>query len=195
MREVFANCESLGVTGDIRFTPTLSRGLAYYTGPMWEIYQKDATESKISSTLAAGGRWDGMVQQFLGSKKEYPAVGMTFGLDVIYAVLEERGMKGVAGQMHVPSVLLVPINTLPQTLALATKLREEGISTDITFDRKVGKAFEFANKQEIPFVAVLGEREVQSSTVNLKNMASGEEEQVQVDQLPSKMKSLLKPSA
>ncbi len=195
LREVFAYTTAMGVTGEIRFVPTLSRGLAYYTGPMWEVYQKNAPESKITSSLAAGGRWDGMVRAFLGSKEEYPATGMTFGLDVIYAVLEERGSNGVLGQMHVPTVLLVPMNTMSQTLALATRLREGGISTDIALDRKVGKAFEFADKQEIPIVGVLGQKEVESGTINLKNMATGKEESVQIDQAAQKVRELLRPIA
>lgn len=193
LQDVFTHCESMGVAGDLRFSPTLSRGLAYYTGPMWEVYQKDAPESKIAGSLAAGGRWDGMVQAFLGSKEEYPAVGMTFGLDPIYLVLEERGIKGMASrQAHVPSILLVPINTLSQTLALAARLRAEGISTDIALDRKVGKAVEYADRQEIPFVAVLGEKEVNNNTVNLKDMVSRKEEQVQLDQVAQKLRDMMR---
>lgn len=193
LKEIFTNCNYLGVSGVIQFVPTLSRGLAYYTGPMWEVYQKDAPESKITSSLAAGGRWDGMVQKFLDSKEEYPAVGMTFGLDPIYLVLEEKGIKKSATtNINVPSVLLVSINTMPQTLALATKLRDEGISTDISLYKRVKNAFEFANKQDIPIVAVLGETEVTNNTINIKNMVSGKEEAIKTEHMVERIKTLLR---
>lgn len=192
LRQIFQNCESLGVTGDLRFTPTLARGLAYYTGPMWEVYQSDTSESKVVSSLAAGGRWDNMIQQFLGSKEEYPATGMTFGLDVIYAVLEERNFSGLMTNMQrVPTLLIIPIGTLQQSLGIASKLRESGISVDIAFDRKVGKAMEYANKQKIPYVAVVGEKEINENKVNLKEMESGKEETMEISQVVEKLKTFV----
>lgn len=192
IKEVFVNCGNFNVNGDLRFTPTLSRGLTYYTGTMWEVYQKNMPESKITSSLGAGGRWDNMVQKFLGCNEEYPSVGMTFGLDPIYLVLEERGLKYEYNKMCIPSVLLIPINTLSQTLKLATNLREVGISTDISIDQKVKKALELANKQKIPFVILIGNDEISNNSVKLKNMNSGSEEIILIDQVTIKLKNLLR---
>lgn len=193
LQQIFQNCESFEVTGDLRLTPTLARGLVYYTGPMWEVYQSDAMQSKISGSLAAGGRWDNMIQQFLGSKEEYPATGMTFGLDVIYAVLEEKGIGAfITNRQRVPTVLIIPINTLQQSIGIASKLRDGGISVDIAFDKKVGKAMEYADKQKIPYVAVIGEREVKENKVNLKEMESGKEEVVEMAQIVERMRDLLR---
>ncbi len=174
--ELFDFLESFGPVHDVALLPTLARGLSYYTGPMWEVYVKEG-QSNITSSLAAGGRWDGMIDHFVGGNKVFPATGMTFGLDVIYAVLEERKLHGFSTMLpHVPLVLIVPLKTLKECLGMSGELRSRGISCDIAFEKSIGKSFEYANRNGVPFVIVVGSRELETGKVTLHDMATGKEQ-------------------
>jgi histidyl-tRNA synthetase len=180
LKELFGFMESFGSTADLEFLPTLARGLSYYTGPMWEVYAREG-ESKIASSLAAGGRWDGMIDHFVGGNKVFPATGMTFGLDVIYMVLEERKFSGSSAViLHVPQVLIVPLKTLNECLHIADELRKQGLNCDVAFEKSIGKSFEYADKNGIPYVVVVGKRELEAGKVTLHNMTTGKEQTMDV---------------
>ncbi len=175
LKELFRFLESFGQSSDVIFLPTLARGLSYYTGPMWEVYVKEG-QSAITSSLAAGGRYDGMVDSFAGGNKVFPATGMTFGLDVIFAVLEERKFEGFSARLpHVPFVLIVPLKTLDDCLRMAEELRRRGLNCDIAFEKSIGKAFEFADRNGIPYVMVVGRRELETGKVTVHDMDTGKE--------------------
>ena len=160
---------------------TLSRGLGYYTGTIFEVYLKD---SKIKSSVAAGGRWDSMISNFLGSKNEYPATGLAFGLDVIYEAIKEVG----SDKFNIPAtpkLYLIPINTLSETLKIAKELRSFNISCDIAFTKKMTKALNYANKENIPYCLIVGEDELKAGKYKLKNMNTGKEELLSLKEIIS----------
>lgn len=190
LRQILNYSKIMGVTGDIRFIPNLARGLGYYTGPMWEVFAKS---SNITSSLCGGGRWDDMIPKFLGTDKEYPATGMTFGLDVIYVVLQERKFKGFLEMKDkIPLLMVVSMDTLEQSMALAAVLRRNGISCEIAAGRKLAKTLEYADKEGIPFVAIVGKKEIERGSVKLKDMISGKEILVSIDDVSNSLKELSK---
>lgn len=154
---------------DFIFDVSLARGLSYYTGTIFEIFVKD---SKIKSAVCSGGRWDKMIGEFLG-RGDYPAVGISFGLDRIFdAYLEKNPVK----QKVVTKLFIIPIGTLKQSLKIAKKLREEGIRVDIDLTgRGPSKNLNYANSLGIPYVLFIGEDELKQNKVKLKNMESGDE--------------------
>ena len=81
---------------------------------MWEVYLQ---KSKVKSSVAAGGRWDSMISKFLNSEREYPASGMTFGLDVIYTALKEDNIS-LNEFERTPKVLIIPLDKLNTCLKL-----------------------------------------------------------------------------
>lgn len=179
MKEFLEFCNSFNVPmNDLIFLPSLARGLGYYTGMVWEVYLKD---SKITSSVAAGGRWDQMISKFLGSNMTYPATGLTFGLDVIYEAVKEKGLDKY--KKHIPQVYIIPINLLKESLNIASKLRENGISCDIAFNKKLHKAMDYANKENIPYVIIIGEDEARVGKVKLKDMVTGEEKVMSLDEV------------
>ncbi len=184
LEEFFNYCRSFNVQDEIILSPSLSRGLGYYTGTIFEVFLKD---SSIKSSVAAGGRWDNMIQKFLNSKLEYPATGLAFGLDVIYEAIQEKGTGNIKVN-KIPQVLIVPIKTLDKTLSIASKLRKEGISCDIAFNKKLSKALNYANKEEIPYCLIVGEEEVEKGEYKLKNMATGEESLMRLDDIIKRLK-------
>jgi histidyl-tRNA synthetase len=160
---------------DVVFNVSLARGLGYYTGPVFEVFLKDT--KKFSSSLAGGGRFDRMIGDFLGSKKEYPAVGISFGIEPITAVL-----NSLTEMKTVTKLYIIPIGTMKESIAIAEQFRKEGINTDIDIVGKgVSKNLNYANALNIPFVAFIGEDEVKNSQIKLKDMNSGEESSLSVD--------------
>ena len=184
LKEFFDYCEKFKVK--VTLSPSLARGLAYYTSLMWEVYLKD---SKIKSSVAAGGRWDKLIQNFLESKQEYPATGMAFGLDVIYEALNERAFNSVKLQ-QVPLIYLIPINALSQAIPIVTELRNQGISCDVAWEKKLSKALDYANKLQIPYCLIIGKKELEQKKVKLRDMKTGKEELMEVKDVIKKLSNL-----
>ena len=140
---------------------SLARGLSYYTGPVFEVFLKDDT--KFNSSLAGGGRWDKMISEFLEIKKEFPAVGISFGIEPITAVLgmlkkETKIIKTVT-QMYI-----LPINTADKCVEICEELRKSGVKTDMDLmGRGVSKNLDYADKMGIQYVLIVGEDEIKQS--------------------------------
>jgi len=182
LKDFFSYCSAYEVPeDDVIFQPSLARGLAYYTGTMWEVYLKDGT---IKSSVAAGGRWDEMIKNFLQSKLDYPAVGMTFGLDVIYESLKQKDFEGfISKKDKIPMVLIIPINTLTESLTIAKKLRDAGISTDVIVEKKLKRALEFADKEGIPYVIIVGKAELEKNVVKIRDMQAQQETEMPLEKV------------
>lgn len=160
---------------DMVFSPYLARGIDIYTGTVWEIFlrERNVNGHDFNVSLGGGGRYDNIITAFVGTGEEYPAIGMSFGLDVIYEILKKKN----EGEKH-PSVdlFIIPIGTEKESFTLATGLRTEGLRVEIEkMDRRVKKSMNYANKENIPFVIVLGEDEIKNKILKIKNMISGEE--------------------
>jgi histidyl-tRNA synthetase len=170
MGQLLDALDSLGLSDQVRFDPSLARGLDIYTGTVYEFFQVNGT---ISSSLASGGRYDRIIGEFLGDGKIYPAVGLSLGLDVIYTALQD--MKGRDRKPPV-DLYLIPLGTTVASLKLARELRDAGLKVDVDLtERKIGKRFRYADKEGIPYVVVLGENEIASGKLTVKEMTTGEE--------------------
>ena len=162
-----------------KFVATLARGQEYYTGNVFEVYSKN---NELSCSLGGGGRYDNMITNFINDGNMYPAVGISFGLSTIYEILKN---KEEFKNKSLIDIYIIPMNTKKESLSLANKLRTLGYKVDLEMnDRKVKKCFEFANKENIPYVIVLGEDEIKNNYFNLKNMITGEQFKIdQIDQI------------
>lgn len=159
---------------DVVLNLSLSRGLSYYTGTVFEVFLKD--EKMFGSSLAGGGRWDNMIGEFLGSSKKYPAVGISFGLEPITAVLSMVKKEEVV-QQTVTKLYMIPINTANECAAIAQELRKAGVNTDMDIMvRGVSKNLEYANRLAIPYVLFVGEDELKQKKYKLRDMKTGKEE-------------------
>ncbi len=149
----------------LEFTPSIARGLSYYTGPVWEWV---ITEGGVGS-VGGCGRYDKLIGSFLG--RDIPATGGSFGFERIMEVLTERGMLPETKTKLQVLVTVFNENLISESFALAAKLREQGIATMVYPDAKaLKKQFEFANKKGIPYVVIIGEDEIKSGTIALKDM-------------------------
>lgn len=156
-----------------KFDPTLARGLDYYTGVMFEVKTKG-----YPSTITAGGRYDKLLSK-LGDVDQ-PAIGVSFGIDRIYDVLKNK--ESMANSPA--KVFIIPIRTEEESLELASTLRAEGIKTDIDLlGRSPGKSLDYAAKMGIPYVLMVGQRELDSGKFSLKDMKSGKEQKLNTKQV------------
>ncbi len=157
------------------FSPALARGLTYYTGSVYEAFLTDGKKIGITSSLAGGGRYDQMIGDFIGGKDTYPALGLSFGLDVITDAL--KLIQATPVRPTVVDVYVIGINCFDQTRQLVTKLRAGGLKVDTDLlDRGLGKNMNYASKAGIPYVVLLGEQEINQKKVRLKNMETGDEQ-------------------
>ena len=147
------------------FTPYLARGLEIYTGTVWEVFDKD---KRISSAIGGGGRYDKIITNFIDDGNEYPAVGMTFGLVPIYEILS-MDKNNSSDELY--DLYIIPMDTELYSLKLASKLRQQGVRVIVEFNKKkVKKAFNWASRNNIPYVVVIGEDEINTGNIKIRDM-------------------------
>ncbi|PKL72445.1 histidine--tRNA ligase [Candidatus Kuenenbacteria bacterium HGW-Kuenenbacteria-1] len=179
--EIEKTLSYLDDTSDVIFLPSLARGLAYYTGNVFEIFLKD--KSKISGSLAAGGRYDKMIGKFLNSEKEIPAIGISFGLEPIFDALK---IFQKINKKTVVEILFVPIGeqNIQPGLKIIKELRAKGYKVDVDYlFRSPSKALQYANDMNIEKVLLFGDVEREKNEVCLKNMQTGKQENVKISNL------------
>jgi histidyl-tRNA synthetase len=172
-------------TNEVEFDITLARGLSYYTGCIFEVAAKGI---KMGS-IGGGGRYDDLTGIF--GLKGVSGVGISFGADRIYDVLEELDLfpKDAVSNL---SVLFVAMDDAAHKFAFScvNKVRNAGINADIYPEpAKMQKQMKFANARNVAFVAIIGEAELEQQTVMLKNMITGEQAEMNVETLIAKLKS------
>jgi histidyl-tRNA synthetase len=182
IEEILNYCNSFGIEA-VEFCPSLARGLAYYTGPVFEVFLKD---SKITSAAAGGGRYDDMIGSFLGGIKKYPATGIAFGLEVITEALKE---KGKFEKKSVTQAFVIPIKTEKESIKISEELRRAGVKTEMDlFNRGISKNLTYANSMKIPYVVIVGEQELKQDKVKLRDMKSGKEEMLSIKEVIDKLR-------
>ncbi|RMF55352.1 histidine--tRNA ligase [Candidatus Woesearchaeota archaeon] len=168
---------------NVVFNPALARGLGYYTGTVFEGFLR---KSEITSSVCGGGRYDKMIGSLLSSNSDTPAVGISFGLEVITDTLR-LSKKSV--KKCVTKVYVIPIGTQEESMKLVKEIRDNGINADIDLiGRGISKNLNFANSMGIPYVVFVGEDELKQKKFKLRNMESGKEELLPKDRLIEKLK-------
>ena len=165
----------LGIDNKCEFSIGLARGQNYYTGTVFEVFDKSNT---VTSSIGAGGRYDNIIGNFINDGNNYPAVGISFGLSSIFEILKDRD---IFNETDI-DILIIPLNTEIESLKLANSLRNKGFKVDIEMNnRKLKKSMEYANKEGIPYVIVLGEDEIKSGNIMVKDMLTGKK--ISIDNL------------
>lgn len=159
---------------------TIARGLDYYTGTVYETFLDDYREI---GSVCSGGRYDNLAEFY--TDRKLPGVGVSIGLTRLFYKLNELSIVKEEEQ-SISKVLVVSMDPKYQNRALevADSLRKAGINTDVYLeDKKIKAKFKYADKLKIPYVAVIGESEAEHGTVSLKNMISGEQEELTVEEV------------
>ena len=176
---ILDHIDRLNLKAELVVDLSLARGLSYYTGAILEVKALDATMGSISG----GGRYDNLTGIF--GLPGLSGVGISFGADRIYDVLNQLELYPAT---TAASVDLLFINfgeaEAAHCLKLARATREAGIATEVFPDAtKMKKQMNYANARQIPFVALVGESEMEQNLIALKNMTTGEQQQVSLEQL------------
>ncbi|MFE6169453.1 histidine--tRNA ligase [Viridibacillus arvi] len=152
------------------FNPFLARGLEIYTGTIYELFLVDKT---IKSSIGSGGRYDNAIGGLLGSEQSFSTVGISFGLDVIYTAISLNDTAALEASLL--DYYIIPMNTLKESLLVATRLRQKGYKVELDMsNKKIGKALDRANSEGIRNVIIVGENEVELNQITVKNMETGE---------------------
>lgn len=184
LQYIFDKVEQLGFTNDIAFDITLARGLNYYTGCIFEVQAKGV---KMGS-IGGGGRYDNLTGGF--GLKDISGVGVSFGADRIYDVMEELNLFPDFTTSSA-QILFISMDesAFDYGFSCVAQLRKEGISSELYPDlAKPKKMFKYADTRQYPFVAILGQEEVTANKVTLKNMSTGEQKLLSVEELIENLK-------
>ena len=179
LRLVTERFDSLGHNCEVELDVSLARGLNYYTGTIIEV---KALDVEIGS-ITGGGRYDNLTGVF--GMPGISGVGISFGADRIYDVLNQLDLypESVAESVR---ILFLNFGDREAGKAMETvrKLREAGISAELYPDNaKMKKQMGYANSLSIPYVGIIGETELAEGVVMIKNMTSGEQEKVKIDDI------------
>lgn len=185
LQEVLNMLDYYGATGEhVEFDVALARGLSYYTGCIFEVKINNVAVGSVSG----GGRYDNLTRSF-GDKDNLSGVGFSFGVDRLYDAMEELDL--FPNETETSSKILIchfDDASLIYGLGVLTKLRNAGISSEIYPEQaKIKKQLDYANKKMVSFAIVIGSDEIQSGVLAFKNMATGEQEKLTLEQIISKL--------
>lgn len=174
--EMYKYLEGTDAMKCLKFAPYLARGIDIYTGMVWEIFLKERKicGQDFNVSIGGGGRFDKIITTFVDDGTEYPAVGMSFGLDAIYEVLV---LKNKGKKVSTVDIYVIPFSdTDYEAFKFVSKLRNVGLRVEIDKNvKKLKKSLSYANKQGIPYVIIFGEDEFTSGIIKLKKMETGEQ--------------------
>jgi histidyl-tRNA synthetase len=186
VEKLFAAIKSLGVEEqNYSFDLNIIRGLDYYTGTVYETILIDYPEF---GSVCSGGRYNDLAKYY--TKTDLPGVGISIGLTRLFACLQESNLltKGPSTTAEVLVATFGGNKPLERALQVATELREHRINTQVYLDdAKIEKQFKYADKLSIPYVIVIGEAEAVSGKVVLKEMRSGEQAILEINEVIEKL--------
>ena len=157
-------------------TPSLARGLSYYTGVVFE----SVVESPPMGSLLGGGRYDELIGQFAG--RALPTVGLAFGLERLHDIMDELNMLPQASVADVFVTMFSP-ELAAESLAVARELRAAGRNVEIALDpaEKLGRQFKHADRRGIPLAIIIGPDEQARGEIVIRDMGSGEQRSIKRD--------------
>lgn len=183
---IFMALEDLGVDKEkFEFSPTLARGLDYYTGMIFEIEIKNYK----AGSVCGGGRYDNLIGMF--AKQNIPAVGFAFGFDRILDAMDQLNLfpKDLVTAKVLATVFSMELGA--NSIQAANKLRDAGINTELWLEAetKLDKQLKYADQKGIPYVVIIGPEEVEANKITLKNLKNKTQQTISLDEAIQKLTS------
>ncbi len=178
LKQVVKNIRLFGVMdSNFKVDLTIARGLDYYTGTVYETFLDEYPQI---GSVCSGGRYENLAEYY--TDKKLPGVGVSIGLTRLFYQLNELNLIKTT-KKSIAELLIIPmIEDLEEPIKLATELRNLGIKTEIYLnDKKLKAKFKYADKLKIPYVIVIGEDEIKTQKMAIKNMETGEEIRVDLE--------------
>lgn len=184
LSRVISLLQQFGLKGQIEFDPSIARGLDYYSGTVFETVLPEKPEY---GSICSGGRYDGLVNNF--SETPLPAVGASIGIDRLYGALEELGLLP---KPEVNSILVLNVDAelTNEYLQLAAELRSKGLLAEVYYETaKLDKQFKYAERKGINWAVIIGSAEKSNNKVQLKNLSTREQQELNKSELLDKLAS------
>lgn len=168
---VLENCKKIGIEDELVFNITLARGLDYYTGAIFEV----KAQGVEMGSIGGGGRYNNLTEVF--GVKNIPGIGISFGLDRIYLVMEELNLFPQNSERKIEYLFAnYGEKEASEAMKILAKLRDKGVAAEIYPENtKLKKQFAYAEKKGIENLIFLGEQEISEGNITLKNLISGEQ--------------------
>jgi histidyl-tRNA synthetase len=171
LEAICAGLDSLGIPEEqVMVDPHIARGLDYYTGPVFEAVLTDAPEF---GSVFGGGRYDGLVERFLG--KKIPAVGASIGVDRLFAALQKLELVDLTPATARVLVTVMEPGRMDNYRKMTREIRMAGINTEMYLgpEKGLGKQLQYANRLRIPIAVIAGGNEFERNEVTIKNLHLG----------------------
>jgi len=161
---------------EFRTNFSMSRGLDIYTGNLWEAYSKSG---KIKSSIGAGGRYDKIIGEFMGSSEIYPAIGISFGLVPILSIIE----NDLEDKEGITDILIIPMNEnlSLEVFKIANELRSDGNNVEIDYSYKLKKSFKYADYLGVSKIIVFGEKDLENGEYKIKDLKTKDEKVITLE--------------
>lgn len=179
LSQLFSLCKAYGIDDWVLFDASVVRGLAYYTGVVFEAFDRKG----VLRAIAGGGRYDKLLETFGGDPT--PAAGFGFGDAVIVELLKERDvLPSFEGSGFDTVVFAMSEDLYGVAVEVASKLRSEGQSVDLILEKKKTKwVFKHASRNEAKYCVIVAGNEYENGEVSVKDLAEGEQRSVKIDEL------------
>lgn len=160
----------------------IARGLDYYTGTVYETFLDDHREL---GSVSSGGRYDNLAGYY--TTNLMPGVGMSIGLTRLFSKMQELGLIKET-KSEVSDIIIIPMEeTMVESIEILSRLQKEGISATIYAESgKMGKKFKYADALDIKYALVIGENEIKSNVYGIKNMETGDQEDLSLEEIIAK---------
>ena len=174
---LYSYLSNLNICNICIFDITLVRGQNYYTGNVFEVYDK---ERRVKGSIGGGGRYDKMITEFISDGKEYPTVGISFGLSSIYEITKDKFNESNSST----DIYIIPMSTESKCLNIANKLRDNGYKVEIEMNnRKLKKSLDYVNKQKIRYAIIIGSKEIETGKITIKDMLNSQNIEISISSI------------
>jgi histidyl-tRNA synthetase len=188
LQQMLKMLDGCGYKDNVKIDLSLVRGLEYYTGIVFEVIIKDA-----KSSIAGGGRYDKLIELYGGNPT--PAVGISLGIERIVELMKERDMfndKKTYTKIFVISIGK-ELKVQRQAMRIVSTLRSNGIATDYDImSRNLSKQLDYAANKGISYVIFVGEKELEKNVIKLRNMQSGDEQEIKLVGFDKEIEKIVK---
>ena len=179
LREVVKYIRLFGVPeGNFSIDLTIARGLDYYTGTVYETFLDNYREI---GSVCSGGRYDNLAENY--TDKSLPGVGIAIGVTRLFDQLNDLKLIKTEKESISDVLVISTSDDVSECLPIANTFRKEGINTEVYMnDKKMKAKFKYADKLKIPYVAIIGEDELKENKVSLKNLVTGKQDTINIQE-------------
>ncbi len=179
LKEVIKYIRLFGVPeGNFSIDLTIARGLDYYTGTVYETFLDNYREI---GSVCSGGRYDNLAENY--TDKSLPGVGIAIGVTRLFDQLDDLKLIKTEKESISDVLVISTSDDVSECLPIANTFRKEGINTEVYMnDKKMKAKFKYADKLKIPYVAIIGEDELKENKVSLKNLVTGKQDTINIQE-------------